>query len=69
MWKSGHRLSAMSGVAGAGMGKLKAVLKDFEVGPEDADRARRARLAASSGGARQAAGGGQWQTMPVYFGI
>jgi hypothetical protein len=39
------------------------------VGPEDADRARRARLAASSGGARQAAGGGQWQTMPVYFGI
>lgn len=51
-----NRLSAMTGVAGAGMGKLKAVLKEFDASGEDLEAARRAQFAAATK-ARQVGGG------------
>jgi hypothetical protein len=61
-----NRLSVMSGVAGAGMGKLKAVLKEFDVSPEEVERSRKARLSQVQRG-HPASGG--WQPMPMYFGM
>lgn len=66
----GSRLSAMSGVAGVGMGKLKQMLKEFEtLSPEEAalaakrEKEARARLA-TMGGKGPTAG---YMQMPVYY--
>lgn len=79
---AGSRLSVMSGVAGAGMGKLKEMLKEFEtMSPaEESEMAmKRARALAAGAGA---GGGGTGQVpgarsqiaapprfMPMYYGM
>ena len=69
----GSRLSAMSGVAGVGMSKLKEMLKDFDtLSPEEAalaakrEQEARARLAAHVG-SRGGAPAARHQPMPVFY--
>jgi hypothetical protein len=62
---AGSRLSAMTGVAGAGMGKLKDMLKDFEMSPEEeAEARRRERVYAEK---RQQLGAQGYTPVPMYF--
>jgi hypothetical protein len=62
---AGSRLSAMSGVAGAGMGKLKDMLKEFDAmtPEEEAEARRRNRSIAEK---RQQMGPG-YAPVPMYF--
>lgn len=65
---AGSRLSAMSGVAGAGMGKLKEMLRDFDsmTPEEEAEARRREKVAAEK--RKQLASTG-YQPVPMYFGL
>jgi len=63
---AGSRLSAMSGVAGAGMGKLKDMLKEFDaMSPEEEAEARRRERAFAE--KRQQMGVQGYTPVPMYF--
>ena len=59
----GTGFTAMSDVAGAGMGKLREMLKEF-----DADSAGEVGRARVNGTAARGAPGSGWTTMPMYVG-
>jgi hypothetical protein len=63
---AGSRLSAMSGVAGAGMGKLKEMLKEFDaLSPEEeAEARRREKVFAEK---RKQLGVQGYSPVPMYF--
>lgn len=63
---AGSRLSVMSGVAGAGMGKLKEMLKEFDaLSPEEEAEARRREKASAAKRSQLASTG--YQPVPMYF--
>jgi hypothetical protein len=65
--KLGSRLSTMSGVAGAGMGKLKEMLKEFEaLSPEEVEVARKN---ARAGGMAARSGQGAMPMPIMYMGM
>lgn len=65
---AGNRLSVMSGVAGAGMGKLKEMLKEFDAASpeEEAEIRRRERVFAEKRKQLTTTG---YQPVPMYFGM
>lgn len=65
---AGSRLSAMSGVAGAGMGKLKEMLKEFDtLSPEEEAEARRKEEVYAAKRSQLASRG--YQPVPMYFAL
>jgi hypothetical protein len=63
---AGSRISAMSGVAGAGMGKLKEMLKEFDtLSPEEeAEAKKREKVFAEK---RRQLGAQGYTPVPMYF--
>ena len=65
--KAGSRFSTMSGVAGAGMGKLREMLKDFETySPEEVEALKKLDANRATGGRPDP---GPNVPAPVYFGM
>lgn len=65
---AGNRLSVMSGVAGAGMGKLKEMLKEFDAASPEEEAEIRKREKAYAEKRKQLSSTG-YQPVPMYFGM